>query len=184
MKPWIKEKTWMEIGFTAIALVLILLFLFGLSGCMTEKNLQKHNERFPEAAAKYCSDKFPITETHKSDTLLTTDTLYQEGPWVDTTVYCDTMFITKTVTVKCPPSKIIRDTIRIRDSVRVDNPAPVTALKLENGRLKKELVQAGQKLTSTKDKLGWWKIACLITWGILGIGIAFKIGKLSLKPKL
>jgi hypothetical protein len=35
------------------------LLLLALTGCMTEKNLPRHNDKFPLAAAKYAADKFP-----------------------------------------------------------------------------------------------------------------------------
>lgn len=50
-----------------------------LTGCLTQKNLPKHNDKFPEKAAEYAADKFPcitkdsqVTEIFDSTQYLTT----------------------------------------------------------------------------------------------------------------
>lgn len=175
---------WLRIIWWAAIIVLTLFYLCALFGCQTAQNLTKHNDKFPLAAAEYAHKKFPPKETHSIDTLYSSDTLYQEGPPVDTTVFCDTLYATKYVALKCPPTKIIHDTVRINNTNWMIDGAAVSALELQHEKDVAEKKKLQEQFAATKDKLSWWKIACLITWGILGIGIAFKIGFSLKKPPL
>jgi hypothetical protein len=177
-----KNIEWPDILFWISVFLLALGLVVLETGCQTAKNLPRHNDRFPIAAAEYARKKFPVKESHTIDTLRTSDTTYMEGATVDTTVFCDTLFVTKTVFIKCPPAIHIRDTVTLTaTNWMIDGAAAAEAeLKLEAAT--KELKAINSKFITLNSKLTWWKIACIITWSIVALFLAlylsFKLKKI------
>jgi hypothetical protein len=82
-----RKADWMDVGFAIFATLVVLFIIYSLTSCQTAKNLPRHNDKFPLAAAQYAHKKFPPIESHTVDTLTNSDTLYQPGPAIDTTVF-------------------------------------------------------------------------------------------------
>lgn len=169
---WLRICWWAAIG------LLTLFYVCALFACQTEKNLPLHNDRFPEAAAAYAAKRFPAKESRSVDTVLYSDTIYQEGPAIDTTVFCDTLFVTKQVSVRCPPSKIIRDTAIITATNWMVDGAALEDLTLKYQASVKQVDDTKQTLSKIKDRLTWWKIACIVTWAVVAVYLSFKLKKI------
>jgi hypothetical protein len=172
-----RKADWMDVGFAILITLVVLVLVFSLTSCQTAKNLPIHNDKFPLAAAQYAHKKFPPKESHTVDTLTSSDTVYQPGPTIDTTVYCDTLFVTKQVLVKCPPTPHIRDTVRIYATNWMLDGAALEELQLKLDAAEAQLKTANSKLQTTNSKLNWWKIACIITWCIIAVFLSFKLKK-------
>jgi hypothetical protein len=179
-----RKADWMDVGFAILITLVVLVLVFSLTSCQTAKNLPRHNDKFPLAAAQYAHKKFPPIESHTADTLTNSDTLYQPGPAIDTTVYCDTLFVTKSVSVKCPPSKTIHDTVRIYATNWMIDGAATQELELKletvNGKLEtanRKLQTVNGKLQTVNSKLNWWRIACIITWCVIVVFLSFRLKK-------
>lgn len=57
------EKTWVDWLFWICAILITLTFLFCLTSCETAKNLPRHNDKFPIAAADYAAKHFPFKDS-------------------------------------------------------------------------------------------------------------------------
>lgn len=58
-----KLKSGRQTAAIIVLLVLLLILMSWLTGCMTAKNLPKHNDKFPLAAANYAAKKFPYKDS-------------------------------------------------------------------------------------------------------------------------
>jgi hypothetical protein len=172
-----RKTDWMDVGFAIFATLVVLFIIYSLTSCQTAKNLPRHNDKFPLAAAQYAHKKFPPIESHTVDTLTNSDTLYQPGPAIDTTVFCDTLYAVKTVSVKCPPSPHIRDTVRIYATNWMLDGAATQELELKLETVNRKLETANAKLQTQNSKLNWWKVACIITWCIIAVFLSFRLKK-------
>lgn len=157
----------------------LLLICLVLLACNPVKKALKVARQNPNEFAGFCAEIFPVGElvTVKDSTRF--DTLYLQSEPVteyvtrNDTVYKTvrspgtTYFITKTVT---------KDSLIIRRDRAAEK-----ALEVQRDNLivnNKDVI--GQRDAFKKGR-NWWRIACLITWGILGIGLVLKlwIGKLN-----
>lgn len=162
--------------------LLALLFLVVVSvvlSCTNQRKVQRWNNEHPQEAAQYCADQFPAKDSISIVDSVHFDTLYVENE----TVLRDSFYIlgdtvVKIVDKKCQPAQVI--TQHHTKSVyvlRVDSAAHA-ALRLAANKEQAARQKAEQKLMAAKDKLNWWKIACIITWSLLAViflgRIAFK----------
>lgn len=151
--------------------VIIVSFLIAvlLYSCYTEQKARQQFSKaaiaYPKLPAEYCATTYPVKDSLITDTLLTTDTLYVEGPAGDTIMVQDfdtvRIYITKTL-----PAKIITNTIYIRDTILRENTAKLAACDIDKsialGLLKKK--------TSESDE--WERKAHkrgLIMWSTFGL---------------
>jgi hypothetical protein len=160
----------------AFYLTLLLAALI-MDGCMTARNLPKHNDKYPLEASRYAADHWPCKDSLSIDSVTVIDSFYLQPVFVDTVIQCDSPGV-KNIIVPCPPAKVITEektkTIYV---VRLDN-ARLDSLRLA---LQKEIQvkkETEARLQQTKDKLNWWKIACLITWGFIALVLGWKARKL------
>lgn len=207
MRSWIKEKTWIDIGFVLVAILVVLLFLFGLTGCFTAKNLPKHNDKYPEAAATYASKKFPCVTGDTIITIYSDSSQYLQSIedlnasllWLNQvndsllnelikpTTTPDTVCKKYEATVSIMSKRIqdlqlqlktIKPTIEYRDKIVPKmDSALAQSLRLQLASSQKQVATITAKLNSTKEKLNWWKIVAIVACAIIGIATAFKIGK-------
>lgn len=92
---------------TNILFLIISLFLLS---CNTERRLQRIYLKHPYSLAKACENFFPSDGTEVSTIIsyLPGDTLYLPGDTIK--LDCDTAKGVKTI--KCPPTKIVHDTVK------------------------------------------------------------------------
>jgi hypothetical protein len=152
-----------------------------LVACNPLKKAVRTMDEYPAAAALYCADRFPVRDSIIVRDSISFDTLYEAGDTIKVpvpyAVYGDT-----SVKAVCPPAKIITRTIR-RDSLIIRRDvARETVLRDEvdgcqlQVRIKEVRIEGLQHdLSAMKKNRNWWRIACLITWGLIGLGIIWKI---------
>lgn len=157
---------------------LLLISVVFLSCNPVKKAIKTFNEN-PEAAAQYCSEHFPVEDIRIiTDTVEKIDTVV-EGKFI--VVPCDTV----TLTATCPPTKVINRTITIHDTIiKRDQAKEITLVNTVNQRDKTIGEQAVTinrvqgEFDDMKDKRNWWRIACIITWVVMGGGIILKLKKI------
>lgn len=118
-------------------------------------------------------DSLIVRDSVSTDTLILDSTVYLRD-----TVLKDGQIIYREK--KCPPVQVITKTIRHDSVIYRTNTAEVERLKgevLEKEKVIKEKDQLIVQKDRKAEKNDWWKIACLITWGVMAAGIAFKIAK-------
>jgi hypothetical protein len=212
MKRYLKDKSWIELGFILAWLIIVALFLFGLTGCLTEKNLPKHNDKFPSAAAEYAHKKFPLKDSAgridttyiKADNKDYSSLIDSINNVIDSinTDWTNAIDSSTTAVSEALLKKIIDGKkeieglkgviARLRNEYRPCKPDTIklasnnywidgSAITMYEQEKQKVATVTGE-LQKTKDKLNWWKTACIITWSIIGIVLAFKIGFSLKKP--
>ena len=159
--------------------VIALFLLILLAGCNPSKKAQREMEKAKQVlggnmaeAARFCRDRFPDkTEYIKGDSVIVFDTLYVGEVVFDTLETKDTVIITKNL-----PGKVITKTVRITDTIKIEDRAKLIAanadlndkigevavLKNEVSELKKNRDEWEKK---AKDR--WWLwvvIVALIGW--------------------
>ncbi|RKD19022.1 hypothetical protein BCY91_14185 [Pelobium manganitolerans] len=144
---------------TASVLFIVLMWLFmiacaiSFSGCSGKKGYQKYIRNHPEVLAKDCMENFPPIETFKPGRIDTIPGKIIEVP--GDTVFVkgytrDTIYITKTKYIQCPPSLICTpDTI-----IRVDS----SAVYLLNGA-KLKITEHEQTIKKLKSDKLWLTIS-------------------------
>lgn len=146
----LKEK--FALGWAAVLLIAIItcVILFFVSGCVSAEKAQMVLEK-KQVLAKVCAEKYPVkTEYIKGDSVVITtiDTIYSGNDIIFDTVYSvakDTVIITKTI----PITKVIKNTIRITDTIVKENTAAVEATKIDLNKCK----SANEALTAKLNKV-------------------------------
>lgn len=159
-------------------LIIISILLFS---CSVEKRAQKKVSWLlsRDLMDDNCARLYPNRDSVVVRDSITRDTTYQDSAvYLRDTVYRDgdTIYREK----KCPPVKIITNTIRKDSIIYRTNTAEVERLKgeiLEKEKIIKEKDQLIVQKDKKAEKNDWWKWACLITWALIAIGITFKIAK-------
>lgn len=158
-----------------VVYISILLVICMLS-CTNQRKVQRWNVLHPGEAAQNCADQFPARDSVSTIDSVHFDTLYVENE----TVLRDSFFIrgdtvVKVVDKKCQPVQMITKTVTKEKYVlRIDS-APVFAMRSQHDLEHAARQKAETKLAETKDKLNWWKIACIITWSLTVVIGALKI---------
>lgn len=162
-----------------IAIVTFVLAVIYLSGCKPSEQLQRKraNDFFnshPAEIAKRCADQFPPV-IKEGKTILKTDTLIQPG----ISIPCPPNEKGDTIFVKCPPSRIIRDTILRIDTI--ENIARIYALQHESDSLttesikdKETIKQAKEEAKKSRNKLNHLLAGIIGAMGLIVIGIMIK----------
>lgn len=138
---------------------ILFVFLLLLGGCLTTEKATRYLEKNGELARIAAERYPPKIEYRPGATVVTSDTITVPGdsiPCPPVIQGRDTI-IKK---VKCPDQKIIRDTLRIRDTAFVEVTARVDYLTRKN-------IETAGALKAAEGKAKWWKHAALITWGVL-----------------
>ena len=158
-----------------VALFLIMLLI----SCNPSKKAQRELEKAKSIlsgniveAARFCMDKFPDkTEYIKGDSVVIFDTLYVGEVVFDTLETKDTVIITKNL-----PGKVITKTIRITDTIKIEDRAKLIAANAdlndkigEVAVLKNDVSELKKNVAEWKEKAKkrWWLwvvIVALIGW--------------------
>lgn len=150
---------------------LILLLLIPLSACNVQQRRLNKAIAVMRAntgeLAKLCSEEFkPETlRVSKTDTLLTTDTVYSK---VDS-VPCPAVAPGKVVYVKCPPASVITKTIRLRDTVTITSPARERVIT-DSLIIYKERYKDAKNTATKRGRTIWWLAGGLVL--VVGAGVA------------
>ena len=159
----------------------LLIFLLIFTSCNAVKKAVKTFDDNPPAAALYCADRFPVRDTViKGDTVTTTDTVTNMLFFSDTTRVLDTIRITITK----PPVTITR-TRTVTDTIVRENTARIAVMQNTVAACQATVTARDAEITTLKaeydkmkDKRNWWRIVCLITWGVMGVYIFLKVKKI------
>jgi hypothetical protein len=156
-------------------LLIILLF----ASCKTSEQLyNKAKIKDIVKVAELARIDFPCTTT-KIDSVTTVDTLYDfiEVDCPPATVDSFETVVVKTVKVKVPQKVVtIRTVETIEDSAKIKvmyAEIQKAAAMIANERK----VSATYKMQSedNRNQRNWWRKWCLITWGVIIAGIAFRL---------
>ena len=158
-----------------IAVVLIL----SLSSCKTSEQLyNKAKVKDIVKVAELARIDFPCTTT-KIDSVTTVDTLYDfiEVDCAPATVDSFETVVVKTIKVKVPQKVVtIRTTIKVEDSAKIKTMYAelqrAAAIIVAERKLTAEYKAEAEQERKAKNK---WRKWCLITWGVIAAGIAFKL---------
>jgi hypothetical protein len=158
---------------------LLIIILF--ASCKTSEQLYvKAKVKDLSKVAELARRDFPCTTT-KIYSVRTVDTLYEivdiECPTTEPRVDSFKTVIVNTVKVKVP-----REVVTIRTQLKVEDSAKIIVMYAEIQKAaamiaNERKLTAEQKLESEKQRKSknWWRKWCLITWGILGAIIAFRL---------
>lgn len=146
-----------------------------------KKAIQTMDEHKP-AAALYCADRFPVHDSVIVKDSVRYDTTYLPGDSIIFTrpdsiggISIDTTIPYKKI---CPPLKIITKTVYHDSLIIRKDIASETALTYSVKQKDLKILELTDAYEEMKGGRGWWRIACLITWGLLGLGLAVKLRKL------
>ena len=156
---------------------LLIIILF--ASCKTSEQLYtKAKVKDIVKVAELARIDFPCTTT-KIDSVTTVDTLYDfiEVDCAPPTVDSFETVVVKTVTVKVP-----RELVTIRIQQKIEDSAKIRVMYAEIQKAAAMIV-AERKLTaeykaeaeSERKAKNKWRKWCLITWGVIAAGIAFRL---------
>lgn len=167
-----KRKTWLLLVFLIIWAVLLL-----LTACSTEKKAQKKTAWLiaHDKLDDVCSRVYPNRDSTIYRDSISFDTLYLQNDVTvrDTVVKGDTLFVEK----KCPPERVITETVHDSVFIYRTNTADVDRLK---GDLLAKDKQIGQKdyiiikQQEKIDKNDRWRVAAILTWCVVFTGFVFR----------
>ena len=158
-----------------IAAVLIL----SLFSCKTSEQLyNKAKVKDITKVAELARIDFPCTTT-KIDSVTTVDTLYDfiEVNCAPATVDSFETVVVKTVKVKVPQKVVtIRTVVKVEDSAKIKTMyaeiQKAAAIIIAERKLTAEYKAEAEQERKAKNK---WRKWCLITWGVIAAGIAFRL---------
>jgi hypothetical protein len=156
-------------------LLIILLF----ASCKTSEQLYtKAKVKDIVKVAELVRIDFPCTTT-KIDSVTTVDTLYD---FIEVDCPPAKVDSFETVVVKTVKVKVPRELVTIRTQVTIEDSAKIKTMYAEIQKAaaiiaNERKVSATYKMQS-EDNLkqrNWWRKWCLITWGVIIAGIAFRL---------
>jgi hypothetical protein len=163
--------------------ILILFTALFLFSCNTEKQLQKKEKKYVswllanDKMADNCAELFPNVAGYEVRDSIYFDTLYLQS-LPDTILSkpdSDTVYVIKT---RIQP---IIKTVQRDSIITIPNTAAERAWEIKYNKLLelytttiKAKDEQITKLQASQDKDNWWKIACIITWAVIGLGIGLK----------
>lgn len=187
-----KENAILLWGYVSLLLI--------VCGCLTAKNLPKHNDKYPLEAATYAAEKFPcvngdtITIT-KIDSINFNNSISGLDEWfgesergadsvvkvieIDSSCVKYKSSISKLLEqiqdargrlAKLPPVIIHDEKI-----IKVFDSARFVSLSLQLTKSQTQNKTLSQHLQDTKDKLNWWRLAAIITWCVVGLIIGIRL---------
>lgn len=150
---------WGKAVFAAIIIIWLALIV---TSCTTQKKATGYFNNHSLQAAEYCANAFPVRDSiiYKPGQIVhKLDTQYLPGD----SVPCPPtpgQLETKLVYVKCPPIKIITDSVFIHDTTTVirENMAKVSSMQQQNA-----------VLTNQLEKAKPWKSRAIWTWVIAAV---------------
>jgi hypothetical protein len=185
----LKEKTMKSklngCGFTlATSIVLWVVIIALLASCKTSEQLYNKAKEKPNGETKVAElarKDFPCITT-KIDSIITVDTLYDSIE-----VECDPIIRTRvdsfeTVVVSKVKVRVPREVVTIRTTEKIEDSAKIKVMYAEIQKAAAMIVAERklteqQKLETEKERKAKnkWRKWCLITWGILGAIVAFRL---------
>ena len=169
-------------------------------GCLTAKNLPKHNDKFPLAAATYAAEKFPcvtgdtititkIDSTNFNNSVSGLDDWFGESEKGADSVVKVIEIDSSCVKYKSSISKLLEQIqdararlaklppVIIHDEklVKVFDSARYTVVSLQLSQEQEINKVLSNQFQDTKDKLNWWRLAAIITWCIVGLLIGVRL---------
>jgi hypothetical protein len=156
-------------------LIIILLF----ASCKTSEQLyNKAKVKDIVKVAELARIDFPCTTT-KIDSVITVDTLYD---FIEVNCPPASVDSFETILVKTVKVKVPREVVTIRSQLTIEDSAKIIIMyaeiqKAANMIIAERKLLADQKLETEKQKKSknWWRKWCLITWGVITLGIAFRL---------
>jgi hypothetical protein len=156
-------------------LIIILLF----ASCKTSEQLYtKAKVKDLTKVAELARIDFPCTTT-KIDSVITVDTLYD---FIEVNCPPASVDSFETILVKTVKVKVPREVVTIRSQLTIEDSAKIIIMyaeiqKAANMIIAERKLLADQKLETEKQKKSknWWRKWCLITWGVIAAGIAFRL---------
>lgn len=129
---------------------LLFLVVILVIGCTTARKAERFYEKNPLLLAKIASEKFPVIPTYIPGTpVYLSDTIPGDSIPCPQPVMAitDKFFDYPDVKVKCPDS--FRHTVRVTDTIYLENTAKVKVLELEKEILKSSVI----KVETERDRL-------------------------------
>lgn len=169
------------IAFATSVLLWIVVIVFFTSCKTSEQLYNKAKVKDLTKVAELSRKDFPCTTT-KIDSIITVDTLYDSievecAPVIRTRVDSFETIVVNTVKVRVP-----RELVTIRTLQKVEDSAKIKIMYAELQKavvmmLAEKKLAAEQKLETEKERKSKnkWRKWCLITWGIIGAVVAFKL---------
>lgn len=157
-----------------------IIFILLLTSCYNQRKATTQHAKavtaYPKIGADYCASTFPVKDTIIRDTTRTVDTLIVDGlTTTDTVIWMDTVRIT---TVKTLPSKIITNTVYIRDTIIRQNTAALKACEIDKnvtiGLLKQQTDEAVKYKGQARTRGLWLLGLILFILIITGLNIYVK----------
>jgi len=156
---------------------LIIIILF--ASCKTSEQLyNKAMVKDLTKVAELARIDFPCTTT-KIDSVTTVDTLYD---FIEVDCQPPTVDSFETVVVKTVKVKVPQKVVTIRTVETIEDSAKIFTMYAEIQKAAAMII-AERKLTAEykaeaeqqRKSKNWWRKWCLITWGVIAAGIAFKL---------
>lgn len=162
---------------TSIVLWFVIIALF--ASCKTSEQLYtKAKVKDLTKVAELARKDFPCTTT-KIDSVTTVDTLYDfiEVECAPPTVDSFETVVVKTVKVLVPHQlTTIRTLLKVEDSAKIKTMyaeiQKAAAMIVAERKLTAEYKAESEQQRKSKN---WWRKWCLITWGVIAAGIAFRL---------
>jgi PBP1b-binding outer membrane lipoprotein LpoB len=156
-------------------LLIILLF----ASCKTSEQLYtKAKVKDIVKVAELARIDFPCTTT-KIDSVTTVDTLYD---FIEVDCPPATIDTFETVVVNTVKVKVPRELVTIRTLLKIEDSAKIKVMFAEIQKAaaiiaNERKVSATYKMQSeeNRNQRNWWRKWCLITWGVIIAGIAFRL---------
>jgi hypothetical protein len=156
-----------------------------LIACNPVSKAVKTFEKHPYEAVAYCAMRFPVRDSILVRDSVSYDTIYKDGEIIKIPIpyaVYDTSGRPAYVEAPCPPHRTITKIVR-RDSLIIRRDiAKETVLKNANDdcylnvvKKEKRITELEDDYTGMKKKRNWWRIACLATWTLIGLGIVWRI---------
>lgn len=170
--------------------------LLVLASCTTTQKAIRQLDKDRPAAANYCADRFPVR-----DSISPGDTVYIPADNVDLSFLIDSLYGTlqpvrdtlnlcpdvvaeanRTILAQSRQIQQLKAQYRpcVPDTLRITGP---TVYRENTARVAAQGYQIAD-LTAARNRYhegrNWWRMACLITWGIVALFILFQIFKSKL----
>jgi hypothetical protein len=157
--------------FTLISAGLIIICVFlviFLMGCSSSRRIDKAKEVLGNSkldAAKFCAENFPDkTEYIKGDSVVKFDTMYVGEVITDTIESKDTVYITEKL-----PARLITKTVRITDTIKVEDRAMLIVANMENEKLVRENIDLKESYENWRSIAKrrwnlWWLVLALVAF--------------------
>lgn len=154
--------------------LLVVLIGIILASCSVERQAQRKTAWLiaHDKLDDVCARIYPPKDSLVVRDSVSFDTLYVENEVIYyDTVYRDGQMVV--ISKPCPPHQVITQTIRKDSLIYRTNTAEVDRMKGEVLEVQRQLKDKDSiiiKQQQNLDKDNWWKVACIITWALVGMG--------------